>query len=211
MRLFRLLVAALLVAVMGILFLPLWAQAHESRDVGDKYRFVVGWTGEPAYVGQRNGVDLTVTTRDTAQPVEGLETTLKVELLFGGIKRETPLRAVFRQPGKYTADVIPTRDGDYRFRFFGTIENTPVDVTFDSADGKFNGVLTTTAIQFPAVEASAAQLNQAVQAAEQKAAQAQATASTGQAIGIASGALGLLGLALSAFALTRTRRVTRSS
>lgn len=203
-----------LAALIAALATVVWsgpALAHENRDVADKYRFVVGWSTEPAYLGQRNGVDLTVTRKDNNEPVEGLEKTLQLELLFGGIKRQAELRAVFRQPGKYTADLIPTREGDYRFRFFGTVEGAPVDVTFDSADGKFDGVRATTAIQFPSAEASAGQLGQAVQAAEQQAVQAQAAARLGQTLGAGGLIVGLLGLGVGGWALWRGRRLSRSA
>lgn len=188
--------AGLLAVLTLLLSLPI-ALAHEGRDVG-KYRLTVGWSSEPAYQGQRNGVSLVIVTKDTAQPVEGAEKTLKAELLFGGQRREVALRAVFRQPGQYTADVIPTRDGDYRFRFFGEIEGQKVDEVFDSADGKFDGVQKTDALYFPGGDTSA-QLAQTVQAAEQKASQ-------GQTLGLAGLALGALGLVAGGLALVNSRR-----
>ena len=78
---------------------------------------------EPAYEGQKNGVSLRVTKRDSiTEPVEGLEDTLQVEVthLPSDTSREMPLRTIFGDPGHYTADLIPTAPGHYRFRFFGT-------------------------------------------------------------------------------------------
>jgi hypothetical protein len=69
-------------------------------------------------VGQKNGIDLRVTNRETTLPIEGVEKTLKAEVTFGAQRREFELRAIFRDPGHYTADIVPMRDGDYRFRFF---------------------------------------------------------------------------------------------
>lgn len=192
----RFLAASVLAAVTLLLALST-ALAHEGRDVG-KYRLTVGWTGEPAYQGQRNGISLTVVNKDTNQPVEGAEKTLKAEILFGGQKRPVTLRGVFRQPGQYTADVIPTRDGDYRFHFFGDIEGQKVDEVFDSADGKFDGVEKTDALYFPGGD-NAAQLAQTVQAAEQKAAQS-------QTFGILGTVLGALGLVLGGAAMLRSQR-----
>ncbi|MFN8471652.1 MAG: hypothetical protein U0822_05480 [Anaerolineae bacterium] len=141
------------------------AQAHERRDVGGKYRLVVGWDGEPAYAGQRNAVSLNVTNLQTNTPVEGAEKDLKLEIIQGAQKRVLPLRAVFRQPGAYVADVVPTKEGDYRFHFFGAIEGTPIDEMFDSADGKFDGVQSPQAILFPGDASSATQPAAAVPAA----------------------------------------------
>ena len=184
-RSMRWLAASVLAAVALLLSLSI-ALAHENRDVG-KYRLTVGWTGEPAYQGQRNGLSLAIVNKDTNQPVEGAEKTLKAEILFGGQKREVPLRAVFRQPGQYTSDVIPTRDGDYRFHFFGDIEGQKIDEVFDSADGKFNAVQKTDALYFPGSDSSA-QLTQTVQAVDQKASQSQ----TFGILGLILGALGLV-------------------
>lgn len=195
-RSMRFMAASLLAALTALLPLAI-ALAHEGRDVG-KYRLTVGWTGEPAYQGQRNGIALSIVNRDTNQPVEGAEKTLKAEILFGGQKREVALRAVFRQPGQYTADVIPTRDGDYRFRFFGNIEGQAVDEVFDSADGKFDGVQKTDALYFPGGDTST-QLAQTVQAAEQQAAQS-------QTFGILGLVLGALGLVAGGAALVSSRR-----
>ncbi len=196
-RLSRRVASGLLVGLTLLVALPLVALAHESRDVAGKYRFVVGWSGEPAYVGQKNGISLVVTNTATNQPVEGLEKTLKAEIVQGAQKGEVPLRAVFRSPGAYTADIIPTREGDYRFRFSGTIEGTAVDETFDSADGKFDGVKGTQAILFPAGDAAAP--SPALVAAEQKAAQA-------QMLGVAGLVAGLAGLVLGGLAFTQARR-----
>jgi hypothetical protein len=140
-------IAALLLA------LPSAAFAHERRMV-EGFQFVVGWTGEPAYLGQPNGVDFGVSvpppnSRDEPKPVEGLEKTVKVEVIFGAERRTFDLEPQFRRPGRYSADIVPTRTGDYRFRFFGTINGKNVDVTFDSADGKFDGVESTASVQFP--------------------------------------------------------------
>jgi hypothetical protein len=202
-----------LVALLACLVLPSFALAHERREVG-KYDLVVGWAGEPAFVGEKNGIDLRVSLRPEsgqqteARPIEGLEKTLKAEIIFGGQRRELELRAVFRQPGAYTADVLPMREGDYRFRFFGTIEGNEVNETFDSADGKFNAVKPIQGIQFPEVAAAATapQTTQAVQTAQRAAADAQAATAMTQVLAIAALALGGLSLVLGALALGASRR-----
>lgn len=140
---------AVLAAVLAPLAVPGAALAHERREVGP-YTFVVGWEGEPAFSGQKNGASLRITRTDNGEAVEGAEKTLKLEVIQGGARREFPLRAVFRTPGSYTADVVPTKDGDYRFRFFGTVGSTNVEQTFDSAEGKFNKVQPIQEIHFPA-------------------------------------------------------------
>lgn len=189
------------------------AQAHERRDVGGKYQFVVGWNAEPAYAGQRNGVSLTVNNLQGNTPVEGAEKTLKLEIVQGAQRRELPLRAVFRQPGAYTADVVPTKEGDYRFHFSGTIEGTAIDETFDSANGKFDGVKSPEAIMFPGDISSAqpaaanANVGPANTAPVNPAAAAAAanSISTAQTLAVVALVVAVLGLILGLLALLRGR------
>ncbi|MDQ7829616.1 MAG: hypothetical protein QN122_07410 [Armatimonadota bacterium] len=177
-------------------------EAHEHRKVG-QVEFVVGWATEPAFVGEKNGLDLRVLLPaphgGEERPVEGLERTLRAEVLFGGQSRALTLRPVFRQPGRYTADIVPTRVGDYRFRITGTIEGQPVDETFDSADGKFDGVEEIAAIQFPERLPSPADLSRETAAAAAQARRA-------QTLGGAGLVLGLLGSVLGGLALVRRWR-----
>jgi hypothetical protein len=141
----RMLVIMLLIGlVLGIA--P--AAAHEGREVGD-YLIEFGWRMEPAYTELLNGPELTVVTHDSEQPVEGLEDTLKLEVLFGSQSKALRLRALPDNPGHYTADLIPTRPGDYSFRLTGTIGDVTVDETFSSADGEFSTVEPVSDIRFP--------------------------------------------------------------
>lgn len=176
-------------------------EAHEHRRVG-QVEFVVGWAVEPAFVGEKNGLELRVLrpapNGGEGTPVEGLERTLRAEVLFGGQSRALTLRPVFRQPGRYTADIVPTRVGDYRFRITGTIDGRPVDETFDSADGKFHGVQEIAAVQFPERLPSPADLSRETVAAAAQARQA-------RTLGGAGVVLGLLGSVLGGLALVRQR------
>ena len=129
------------------------AAAHERRQVGD-YSLLVGWMSEPAYEGHKNGVDFRVNTGSAdGDPVEGLAETVQVEVIHEPTDsaRTLELRGLFNQPGRYTADLIPTAPGAFRFRFFGTIEGTEVDEVFDpySLGGGFNDVASSADIQFP--------------------------------------------------------------
>src|ERR671934_3158253 len=99
------------------LLLPASALAHERRTIGNgKYDVVVGWDVEPAYLGQKNGASIRISQAGSnpAVPVTGAEKTLKVQIRQGATTREFLLRAVFGQKGYYVADIVPTRDGDYR-------------------------------------------------------------------------------------------------
>ncbi len=168
---FTLLAGALaLVLAVGVI------SAHEGREVGD-YTIEIGWREEPAYTGLMNGTEITVSRHsdeddlteaeatpepegehsntEEAAPEEvssgviGLEDTLQIEVTFGPAARTLNLRPIAREPGHYTADLIPMRPGDYTFRVFGTIEGTAVDETFSATEGQFSTVEPIEDIQFP--------------------------------------------------------------
>jgi hypothetical protein len=187
--------------LLGILIVPASALAHERRTIGNgKYDVVVGWDVEPAYLGQKNAASIRISEggSNPAVPVEGAEKTLKVQIRQGATTREFPLRAVFGQKGYYVADIVPTREGDYVWTFTGSINGDAVNDAFDSADGKFNGVEPITALQFPQTLADPAQGIAAAQSAQADAQAARTIAYVGVLVGV-------LGVALAAFATFRTR------
>ncbi len=143
----------LTILVLATLFaLPFMTSAHERQvfRVGDKtYLFVVGSLNEPAVVDDKSGVDLRVKLADPkhpedssaphAQPVEGLEKTLKVEVSAGNRKKVFDLEPAYKDPGAYRAVFYPTVATTLQYRIFGTLNDVPVDVAFScvsSADGK---------------------------------------------------------------------------
>lgn len=132
---------------------PAPALAHDFRKVG-KYEFTVGWLTEPTLAGERNGLDLKVVNGETNQPVEGLISTLKVELSFGSQTRALTLRIRPGLPGYYTADVIPTQPGAYTFHFFGLVESQAVDERFESGPNRFDDVAPASTLEFPPVGGS---------------------------------------------------------
>ena len=184
------------------------AAAHERRDLlAGKYQVIVGFLNEPAYDTGMNGVDFRVVDKTqqnadgTDKGVEGLEKTLKVQVLADGQMMELPFRARFRMPGSYAAYFEPTRAGQYVFRVYGEIEGQAIDERFESGPGRFNDVESTQALQFPAQRPVVpADLQAQLDAA-------QAKAETAQILGIAGMALGLLGLGTAALTLLRRRPV----
>ena len=109
------------------------AYAHEHRNVtiaNQQVQFTVGWIVEPAYVDQQNSVDFRVALAASGSPVVGLEKILQVEVSTGSNQMVLSLEPVFRKPGAYGADVIPTVPGSYAFRFFGNVNGTSVNERF---------------------------------------------------------------------------------
>ena len=129
-------------------------------------------------------------------PVTGLEETLEVEVthIESGVARTFALRAVFGEPGLYAADLIPTASGQYRFRFFGTIEGQAIDETFESGPGTFASVEAAADLQFPVTIAQSRELESGVRGATAAATDAEESASTARALALAGIALGALGL-----------------
>ncbi|HET8630516.1 MAG TPA: hypothetical protein VFL91_24115 [Thermomicrobiales bacterium] len=197
-------VLALALALVGVLGAD-GVSAHERRAVaGGKYQLVVGFLDEPSYEGQPNGLDLTVTDlsqKDAAgngKPVDGLEKTLKAEVIVGGNAKVMPLTLEprFGLPGKYAGYFEPTRAGSYTFHIFGQIGGQSVDETFESGPNTFGDVEPISAVQFPDKVGSVADLQAQVAAA-------QSGANTARAIAIAGVVVGALGLAVAAVALLR--------
>lgn len=187
--------AAFVLTVISFVLLPNRALAHESRDVG-KYQFVVGFFVEPAYEGQKNGLDLRVRVPGTpVTPVLGLEKTLQVEISFvGNDKKVTkPVRAVSaaNSPGQYTADVLPTQAGQYRFRIFGTIEGQQVNETFTSGE-KFSNVERGSDLTFPDDLPQVRSIEGAATDAQATADAAASAASTARALAIGALALAVI-------------------
>jgi hypothetical protein len=147
----------------------LGAAAHEHREVGN-YEFVVGFISEPAISEELNGLSLRVTQAqapdaaaatpvgDAATPaavepvqvgVEGLESTLQAEVIYGDQKMTLTLSPAWQDPGAYQSWFIPMQPGDYSFHIWGEINGQQVDETFTSSPDGFDSVQDRTTLQFP--------------------------------------------------------------
>lgn len=196
--------AALLGLLLATVALPGTASAHERRDLAaGKYQAVVGFLNEPAVENQMNGLDLTVTSKTeqidgTPKPIEGLEKTLKAQVIYGGGAQTKDLEVErrFGQPGKYAAHFQPTRSGDYTFRVYGEIEGQRIDERFSSSPTTFSSVEPLAELQFPEQVGVPANLQSRLDAAQSK-------ADTAQLLGVGGLIVGLLGLGTAAYALTR--------
>ncbi|MDQ3549220.1 MAG: hypothetical protein M3439_10435 [Chloroflexota bacterium] len=188
---FRRLRAASLSCVL-LIALATVASAHEHREVGE-YELTVGFAVEPALVNEPNGLSLAVQigTEEDGPPVEGLQETLEAEITYAGETMPLELRASFGQPGSYTADVFPTAEGTYTFRIFGTIEGTEIDESFTGGPDTFSEVESTSAIAFPATDAS----TDGEETTTSEANEAQDTADSAQTLAIIGIIAGILGLA----------------
>jgi hypothetical protein len=184
---------ALLVSLVGVTV----AFAHEQRTVG-KYTFVVGFLNEPAYTGFPNSLDMRIMEAQSGKPVEGLEKTLRAEVIFGASTMPLQLRARFGQPGAYLADFVPTKAGTYIFHITGDVQGQQVDEKFESGPGRFDDAQDLTALQFPQKVPAALDMAAQVKAAQDAASSAQTMAYIGISVGV-------LGLIVGGIALIRRR------
>lgn len=188
MRLIRLGTACVIATVLALCWRGS-ALAHETRTIAGKYEVEVGWETEPAYVNQPNAATILIRRAGSSEPVEGVEKTLKFKIAFGGNEpKEFPLRASFQKRGYYTAELIPTRMGDYIFQFVGTIEGTPVDEKFESGPGRYETITSTENLQFPQAVPDTITLLGELKAARDEA----TTARTLAIVGIITGLLGTI-------------------
>ena len=110
-------------------------------------------------------------------PVTGLQETMQVEVthVASGASVILDLYADRFEPGRYTADLIPTSPGVYEFRVFGFIERDLVDESFVSmgGGGGFDDIRPSVGLQFPEEVAGPRELESAVRGAMGAAQQAQ--------------------------------------
>lgn len=198
----------LIVATLGSWLAPQVAEAHGRRDLaGGKYQLVFGFLTEPAFAGQMNGIDLTVCegackTQDgkVLNPVKEVEKTLKAEAIYGSQKINVELKARYNMDGKYAGYFLPAAAGEYTFRFFGTIGGEKVDEQVVSGKDGFSSAENSLTL---GTADSAAKPNAAL---EQSVKEARDQASTATIFGIIGLVLGLLGVGVGVFGLTRGQK-----
>jgi hypothetical protein len=203
------------------------APAHEERKAGN-YVFHVGFGDEPAYAGAKNSVQLLLHDAKTDKPVVDLGDTLKVDVTQGVGSATDDTRKLtmnvepdfevgeFGTPGDYRAFFIPTTPGTYTFHFTGTIKGQRVDEKFSSGPQTFSDADDPAQVQFPVKDPSGAQLtarldrevprlNDALAASRTRASRAEDAAGQARIIAVVGVVVGVLGLAVAGYGLTRKR------
>ncbi len=166
------------------------ALAHSRVEIGP-YVIIVGWESEPVVVGERNALFFEVTEGE--EPVEGLEGTLDVVILYGGQTFTGNLEPT-ADPGVYLAEIMPTVTGQYSVQLSGAIEDVEVDQIVEPEE-----VLPAAVLQFPEsppdtreLQATINDLNSQLQ--------------TIQILAIVAIVIGLLGLGIAVISLVRGRQ-----
>jgi hypothetical protein len=122
--------------------------AHQKQlyTIGNnKYLFAAGFLNEPVYIDDKSGVDLYVYTPDpkdamstdsnSTKPLEGIQDSLKAEISAGPKTKVLDLEPDEEQPGHYTATFIPDVETTYKFRIFGNLSGSPLNIDFSCSPG----------------------------------------------------------------------------
>ncbi len=175
---------------------PGTAFAHKIVTVGDyDYTLRISWLHEPALVGEQNAVLVEIADGNAGTLVAAIPN-LTASLTVGGRKRDLQLYPLDENnPGRYTADVIPTVRGIYTLQLGGYLGADPVNVPVD-----MDAVEDPRPIQFPEQSASTLELQSRLAAAESAARWAEVVAIV---------ALGVSGLSLHAQGVATYRNKKR--
>lgn len=144
----------------ALLVAPAMVDAHEVRSIADgTYQIVVGFMDEPAFAGEKNGLEFWVSDISAATPtadgevegapVGGLEETLKAEVIYEDQTMELELSPRWNEEGAYESPFFPMKPGDYTFRIYGTIDGTDIDESFTSSPEGFGSVEDPAPLHFP--------------------------------------------------------------
>ena len=137
----------------GLLLLSLLSApivAAHGHTAASGFNLVIGWSGEPALVGQPNAIQLFVYDQDekpiTDIPADAISV---VASTAGQDSSSMSLAPAFGTPGAYSAEIIPTAPGDYTFHFTGTIHHKAIDVSMASGAETFDAVVAPSDLEFP--------------------------------------------------------------
>lgn len=113
------------------------AFGHTVDSVGE-YRLEIGWMNEPVVSGETNGIELFVSPLKPGLELEeqkfenglnGLQKSLKMQLVYKDEKITLPLAEDHNIPGKYYVFVNPTVSGYYQANILGKINETIVSIS----------------------------------------------------------------------------------
>ena len=125
-----------------------FAFAHEKQllSINEKpYLFVVGSIDEPVYINDKSGVELFAYIPDPndplseksngTKPISELEKTLKVEVSAGPKNKTLDFEPDEENSAHYTATFFPSAETTYTYTLTGTIDNTPIHISYSCIPG----------------------------------------------------------------------------
>jgi hypothetical protein len=109
-------------------------------------------------------------------------------------------------PGHYVAEIVPTVPGTYVFRFFGNVNGTQVDQSFDCSDGMFDCIQLLSDVQFPEQLQSSRDVQTGLKDIGEELTAIRSEISSVYLIGIAGIIAGVAGMALGVAAIIKGRK-----
>jgi hypothetical protein len=183
-------------AVLALATSAVAASAHAVFTAG-KYRVAIGWQNEPssvtdAFVGEQNAIQVYVDMASAATQKGTSVSTLNADCTHPDFQVTVTVGSTTSSPfcpspvydgdtgngrlDEYDYPLIPTVVGTYTFHIFGTINATPIDQTITSGPTTFDSVADSSAVEFPVAVPAVASLATKVDAVNQRAEHALATA-----------------------------------
>lgn len=202
------------------------ALAHEEIEQGD-VRIVGGWTNEPPYVNQINGIELNVTRISNGQPINNALAQVDVSMRKGGETKPLEFQPT-EEPGHYVAEILPTQTGQYAIAFQGTIAGAAFNGQLEIEDvgntrllefppasssggvsdevlEQLQTVITDLTAQVDQATIASEKAQQAAQAATESAAEQKVAADRAYLFGMVGVGVGVAGIIIGVVALTRGR------
>jgi outer membrane murein-binding lipoprotein Lpp len=201
------------------------ALAHEEIERGD-VRIVGGWTNEPPYVNQINGIELNITRISNGQPINNALAQVDVSMRKGGETKPLEFQPT-EEPGHYVAEILPTQTGQYAIAFQGTIAGAAFNGQIEIEDvgntrllefppasssgvsdevlEQLQTVVTDLTAQVDQATIASEEAQQAAQAATESAAEQKVAADRAYLFGMVGVGVGVAGIIIGVVALTRGR------
>ena len=149
--------------IIPLLFFPLFlsgAFAHQTDSVGE-YRIETDWKNKPIVAGESNAIIVYVSkmdkskeaadqTFDSSKGIDGLRKTLKIQLVVGDDEQSITLPLLKTEiSGMYESPITPTFIGWSQLNFFGTINDTKINLALHPLK-----VEESSSLEFPPVEST---------------------------------------------------------
>lgn len=202
------------------------ALAHEEI-VGGDVKIVGGWTNEPPYVNQINGIELTITRISNGQPINNALAQVDVSMRKGGETKPLEFQPT-EEAGHYLAGILPTQTGQYAIAFQGTIAGAAFNGQIEIEDvgntrllefppasssggvsdevlEQLQTVVTDLTAQVDQATTASEEAQQAAQAATESAAEQKVAADRAYLFGMVGVGVGVAGIIIGVVALTRGR------
>jgi outer membrane murein-binding lipoprotein Lpp len=202
------------------------ALAHEEI-VGGDVKIVGGWTNEPPYVNQINGIELNITRISNGQPINNALAQVDVSMRKGGETKPLEFQPT-EEAGHYLAEILPTQTGQYAIAFQGTIAGAAFNGQLEIEDvgntrllefppasssggvsdevlEQLQTVITDLTAQVDQATTASEEAQQAAQAATESAAEQKVAADRAYLFGMVGVGVGVAGIIIGVVALTRGR------